>query len=212
MRKKTILIVVLTVLLVLVGIMAVRLMKGVRYAGMPQFLPRVEVRLPDRMLAVDFDSIYDINDKKIDRTTLLVWIDSTHCMPCSVEYLYDYELLNKKLKTTISDSLQVIAVLSPKFSELEALKYKLKREHFDFPVFIDESNKFSVLNPFFINENGEVTICTDKEGIYGLCKLDCLYNNEDESTTQMFIHNLSLLHKYNYEGVLEEVNRIRSSY
>lgn len=211
-KKKNVSLVILTISLLLIGIVITYLIKNFSYVGKPIALPKVEVRLPDRMMSVDFDSTYYVNNAEIERTTLLVWIDSTHCMPCSVDYLYDYEPLDKRLKETISDSVQIIAVLSPKPSELDALKFKLRREHFSFSVYIDESNTFQDLNPFFRNDNGELTVCTDRNGIYGLCKQESLFNIENEAMAQLLIYNLSLLHKFNYEGVVTATEEHRSNY
>ena len=174
-------------------------------------LPKVEVKLPNQLISVGFDSTTVVNNLKIDRTTLLVCIDSVHCMPCKVDMLHNYEEMDRILKNSISDSIQTMAVLSPKESELEALIYKLKREQLKFPVYIDSNNEFLNLNPFFMsfNETGEFTICTDKEGIYGLCHVVGPCNI---SSVSLFEHVMSILHKFNYYGVELEYSRIRNNY
>lgn len=174
-------------------------------------LPKVEVKLPNQLISVGFDSTTVVNNLKIDRTTLLVWIDSIHCMPCKVDMLHNYEEMDRILKNSISDSIQTMAVLSPKESELEALIYKLKREQLEFPVYIDSNNEFLNLNPFFmsLNSAGEITICTDREGIYGRChvKGPC-----EVANVQLFEHVMSILHKFNYYGVELEMSRISNNY
>lgn len=210
-RKKVLIIVagIVVLLLIAIKVLIGNPIETLRNWNKPMSLPKVEVKLPNQLIRVDFDSITTVSNLKINKTTLLVWIDSIHCMPCKVDMLYNYETLDKNLKTNISDSIQTIAVLSPKSSELEPLIYKLKREQLDFPIYIDCNNEFGNLNSFFLNGIGEVTMCLDRNGIYGLCKTDGPYNS---SSDDLFIHILSILHKFNYEGVEIASFGIRTKY
>lgn len=119
---------------------------------------------------------------------MVVWIDSTKCSTCHLEYLYNYndlvdyckESLFDYCKAKSLDQTGVVVIISPKKSELSSLKKELVKNRYSFPVYIDVNREIEKLNPMIMTNQLEADQCImlyDGGKVYSI-----VYNRNKEYT------------------------------
>lgn len=89
-------------------------------------------------------------------------MDSISCMSCGLKTMHEWDVY-----VELSDSLEgvfdILFIVSPKHNELGLVKIKVLSENFKYPVFIDDKNIFSKINPCIPSEEQFHVFLLDKD-------------------------------------------------
>ena len=101
-------------------------------------------------------------NRHLSEYKLVVYMDSISCMSCGLKTMHEWDVY-----VELSDSLEgvfdILFIVSPKHNELGLVKIKVLSENFKYPVFIDDKNIFSKINPCIPSEEQFHVILLDKD-------------------------------------------------
>ena len=72
--------------------------------------------LPDTMLRYDnnYNTLAKTETHKIDKDRMIIWIDSTKCSTCYLDYLYNYEVVNDYIRDSLCNQIEIMMLITPK--------------------------------------------------------------------------------------------------
>jgi hypothetical protein len=87
--------------------------------------------------------------------SVILWIDSTKCIPCEMNYLYGYESFNNRCEKILgyAGCMKVIISLGKSYN-IDMIVYELSDQNYSFDILLDSNNKY---NSFF-NCNNRILI------------------------------------------------------
>jgi len=102
-------------------------------------------------MSVDWDAYWKGKDTLLPDFTkapikLVVWYDSHDCTSCEANHMYSWGNI-ANYADSIAQWFNIIFLFTPKKEDRHELNMALKREQFDYPVFIDSNGSFSKQNP-----------------------------------------------------------------
>lgn len=101
-----------------------------------------QILLPNVMADILTGNTIDMNDADF---TILTYVDSIGCTGCKMKLPLWKEFLGS-IDSNCESDVQFLMVVDP--SGIEELNYNLKREDFDYPVYLDKENRISKTNLF----------------------------------------------------------------
>ncbi len=103
-----------------------------------------------------------VNNDRVEKDLkLIVYIDSTMCSSCYLKSIDRWYYLLDSLYAK-SDNFEPIFIMSPKKTEVNAIKYKLDFLKFDYPIYLDSMGIFDGNNPHMPKESMYHTFLLDK--------------------------------------------------
>lgn len=101
-------------------------------------------------------------NRHLSEYKLVVYMDLISCMSCGLKTMHEWDVY-----VELSDSLEgvfdILFIVSPKHNELGLVKIKVLSENFKYPVFIDDKNIFSKINPCIPSEEQFHVFLLDKD-------------------------------------------------
>jgi hypothetical protein len=100
-------------------------------------------------------------------TKLMVWYDSQGCTSCEADKMYMWgDIAN--FADSLAQWFNIIFLFTPKNEDIQGVVMALKREQFDYPIFIDQNGTFVKQNPklpknrqlhsFLLDKNNRVVL------------------------------------------------------
>lgn len=116
---------------------------------------------------------------------MLIWVDSTKCSLCQLDYLYNYEFVNDYIKESLYNLIEIMIVITPKSSELNQLLIEIPNYCFDYPISVDYNQEMYRNFSKFIDKDAISIILFDENnkiisGIYNypqyvdVCLISCM--------------------------------------
>lgn len=104
--------------------------------------------------------------------TVFLWIDSTKCIPCEMNYLYGYESFSNSCDNIIGRAGSMIVIISPgKTYNIDMIVNEISDQNYSFNILVDYENTFNSL----FNCNNRI-LFIEKDGI--IIKYYSLDNNK----------------------------------
>lgn len=122
--------------------------------------------LPDTMLRYDnnYNTLAKTETHKIDKDRMIIWIDSTKCSTCYLDYLYNYEVVNDYIRDSLCNQIEIMMLITPKRNELENLLFKIQNHNFDYPINIDYNQEMYNDLHLTVNNDAIMVLLSDKNG------------------------------------------------
>ena len=87
--------------------------------------------------------------------SVFLWIDSTKCIPCEMNYLYGYELFSNRCDRITGHSGSMKVIISPaKAYDIDMIVNEVRGQNYSFDILVDYDNTF---NPLF-NCNNRILV------------------------------------------------------
>ena len=97
------------------------------------------------------DESYIIVDTLPDmKGKILIWIDSTHCAPCMIDYIYNYSEVQSYAIDSLGMNNAIYIMVNPKSKDVDFFKSELSNCSFPFTVYVDVDGLFNKANPFLV--------------------------------------------------------------
>lgn len=136
--------------------------------------------IPTGMLKYEGGKIATVDQLPDFNTKMVVWIDSTKCASCHLDYLHVYNDLVDYCNNELQEKAGLVVIISPKLPELPSLKNKLLKNSYNFPIFLDINREIEKLNPMIVTNQFESDQCImlyDGGKVYSI-----VYNKNDKDT------------------------------
>ncbi|MEA4936489.1 MAG: hypothetical protein VB102_07605 [Paludibacter sp.] len=104
-----------------------------------------EIKFPDNMIFSVYGQDTLVAPLSEVPYKILLYSDSTGCTSCKLKLL-EWQALIHEADTVLNGKLSFVFCFYPKHKK--EMEYLLLRDHFNYPVFIDENNKLNQLNRF----------------------------------------------------------------
>lgn len=89
----------------------------------------------------DIDSVLSTLSK------MVVWVESTKCAVCELDFLYNLNEIPKYCLDSLGGKVSIMVIISTKNDETDSLINELKNSNYSFPIYIDKKNEFGEINP-----------------------------------------------------------------
>jgi hypothetical protein len=120
---------------------------------------------------------FDISDKF---ARFIVYVDSLECSSCRAGRMYEYNGVID-FRDSVGMQFMPIFIFSPPERVVEELLYQVRVSYFDYPILLDDSGLFPIINPhiptdprfhtFLLDKNGKVVLVGDPVHNPGLWEL-----------------------------------------
>ena len=120
------------------------------------------ILLPCEIVCVFSGEEMDVSESFWKRSKLLVYVDSVNCGECQISKFYRFDRIREEGKGT--GGYDVVLLLSPKKSEMDALIEKSKLLCVPYPVYFDVNNEFLSMNKVVPDDAQYHTMYLGKDG------------------------------------------------
>lgn len=111
------------------------------------------IRFSDRVEVMIGDSLLDLEAVNFRTPGLFFLLDTTKCLPCEYEMLYNFESYYPE--TGIDDSISFSVIVTPRSDYSARVDYLNSINKYNFPILTDKSKTFYSKNDFFNVSNDE---------------------------------------------------------
>ncbi len=127
-------------------------------------LTRTEIVIPAgmRQSVMGRDSV--LLNPAVGAARMIVYIDSVDCSSCRLNSINDYAEIIDYHKEETGGEFVPVFIFSPQREKVGEVVTSLKRSAFNYPIFLDEEQKFSVANPHIPVDPRYHTFLLDKHG------------------------------------------------
>lgn len=105
------------------------------------------IRFSDRVEVMIGDSLLDLKAVNFRTPGLFFLLDTTKCLPCEYEMLYNFESYYPE--TGIDDSISFSVIVTPRSDYTAKVDYLNSINKYNFPILTDKSKTFYSKNDFF---------------------------------------------------------------
>lgn len=137
-----------------------------------------KVVLPEKVVLIDGEEILPMPDSLREKAKLIVYVDSSSCVPCRISKMPIYD---KIISKTASFQVEVVILLANRsFSGIPLAQYVADR-NLGLPIYVDEDNVFLTQNPaaapdsrlhsFLVNRQGTPVLVGDPVLSPGIAEL-----------------------------------------
>lgn len=104
------------------------------------------IRFSERTEVMIGDSLLDIESVNFKTPGLFFLLDTTKCLPCEYDMLYNFE--SYYTETGVNDSITFSVIVTPRSDYKVRMDYLNSINKYNFPILIDNSNTFYCKNDY----------------------------------------------------------------
>ena len=118
--------------------------------------------VPDSFHVIQNGKVYQYKKNELQLPTLIVYVDENSCNTCKINNLDDYKPIFEL--AVVNQTFNLMIIFSPNVKNYNIIKRELMMSHFEYPIYLDQSQDFKKLNACNIPlDRGINSFLIDKE-------------------------------------------------